>query len=76
MWYWQNLQPAGENQIFYAFCDALEVKDGVSAPAEGWGLEHALAAYGTYMSEFLNLICKRYIMNRYLICLTTMYSVW
>jgi hypothetical protein len=29
------------------------VKDGVSAPAEGWGLEHALAAWGNYSTDFL-----------------------
>jgi hypothetical protein len=32
--------------MFYAFCDALEVKDGVNAPAEGWGLDHTLQAWG------------------------------
>ena len=49
LWDWQELQPgAGPGQAFYRFCDALEVKDGVSAPAEGWGLEHALDAWGFY----------------------------
>jgi len=32
----------------FKFCDALEVKDGVSSPTSGWGLEHALLAWGNY----------------------------
>ncbi|EAU84205.2 endoprotease [Coprinopsis cinerea okayama7 len=49
LWDWQELQPgSGPGTEFYRFCDALEVKDGVSAPAEGWGLEHALEAWGLY----------------------------
>lgn len=46
---WQSLQPdSGPNQAFYQFCDALEVQDGVSAPASGWGLDYALQAWGNY----------------------------
>ena len=46
---WQSLQlDSGPNQAFYQFCDALEVKNGVSAPASGWGLDHALQAWGSY----------------------------
>ena len=46
---WQNLQPnSGPNSAFYQFCDALEVKNGVSAPASGWGLDYALPAWGNY----------------------------
>ena len=46
---WQNLQPdSGPNQSFYQFCDALEVKNGASAPAAGWGLDYALQAWGSY----------------------------
>jgi hypothetical protein len=45
LWQWQSLQvTSGPNAPFYQFCDALEVKDGKSAPQEGWGLEHALSA--------------------------------
>ena len=46
---WQEMQPnSGPGSTFFTFCDALEVKDGASAPASGWGLEHALAAWGNY----------------------------
>ncbi|KAE9409902.1 hypothetical protein BT96DRAFT_460529 [Gymnopus androsaceus JB14] len=56
---WQSLSPdTGPGAIFFEFCDALEVKDGVSAPAEGWGLEHALPAWGAFWnSTYLELIC-------------------
>lgn len=48
-WDWQSLSPnSGPNSAFYQFCDALEVKDGVSAESHGWGLDHALNAWGTY----------------------------
>ncbi|KIJ58452.1 hypothetical protein HYDPIDRAFT_119526, partial [Hydnomerulius pinastri MD-312] len=46
---WQDLQPwSGPGAMFYKFCDALEVKDGVSAPATGWGLDHAIQAWGSF----------------------------
>jgi len=49
LWDWQSLQvTTGSGGQFYRFCDALEVKDGVSASAKGWGVEHALAAWGNY----------------------------
>jgi hypothetical protein len=51
LWYWQSLQPASRGGIFYQFCDALEVKDGVSAPATGWGLEHATLAWGKWWNS-------------------------
>ncbi|RDB19887.1 putative extracellular serine carboxypeptidase [Hypsizygus marmoreus] len=52
LWDWQSLQPtSGPGAQFYRFCDALEVKDGVSAPASGWGLEHALAAWSSYFKN-------------------------
>ncbi|KAM5545186.1 hypothetical protein V8D89_001297 [Ganoderma adspersum] len=56
---WQSLQPdSGPNQAFYQFCDALEVQNGVSAPAAGWGLDLALQAWGTYWkSTFYHQIC-------------------
>lgn len=49
LWDWQDLSPtSGPGAQFFDFCDALEVKDGVSAPESGWGLDHALAAWGSY----------------------------
>ena len=49
LWDWQSLSPdSGPGQQFFEFCDALEVKNGVSAPASGWGLDHALQAWGNY----------------------------
>ncbi|KAK0233820.1 peptidase S28 [Armillaria fumosa] len=59
LWDWQNLQPtSGPNAQFYKFCDALEVKDGISAPTDGWGLEHALASWGAYFKgEYLAYLC-------------------
>ncbi|KAH9886026.1 peptidase S28 [Cubamyces lactineus] len=58
---WQNLQLApGPNDTFYSFCDALEVKDGEVAGEDGWGLEHALAAWGSYYKDgpFLQSECE------------------
>ncbi|KAG5639714.1 hypothetical protein H0H81_005897 [Sphagnurus paluster] len=59
LWDWQSLQPtSGPNAQFYRFCDALEVKDGISAPAEGWGLDHALAAWASYFKNtYYPIIC-------------------
>ncbi|KAI0938023.1 hypothetical protein AcV7_003333 [Taiwanofungus camphoratus] len=52
LWVWQDLQPdSGPGQLFFQFCDALEVKDGVSAGPQGWGLEHALQAWGSYWAN-------------------------
>ncbi|KAG6910123.1 hypothetical protein DXG01_012882 [Tephrocybe rancida] len=52
LWDWQSLQPTtGPGGAFYKFCDALEVKDGVSASAHGWGLDHALAAWSSYFKN-------------------------
>ncbi|KAI0058076.1 peptidase S28 [Artomyces pyxidatus] len=45
---WQSLQPDSGGAVFYDFCDAIEVKNGKSAPAAGWGAEHAIAAWGNY----------------------------
>ncbi|KAG8737421.1 hypothetical protein FRC10_008200 [Ceratobasidium sp. 414] len=53
----QSLQPGDFDQSFYRFCDALEVKDGVSAGPSGWGLDHALTAYGNYMKSYIPSIC-------------------
>ena len=41
------------DSVFCKFCDALEVKDGVNGPEEGWGLECALQAWGKYMTRNL-----------------------
>jgi len=49
LWDWQALQiTSGPGTRFSKFCDALEVKDGVQAPFTGWGLDHALNAWGSY----------------------------
>ena len=63
LWTWQDLSPdSGPGQDFFEFCDALEVKSGVSAPAAGWGLDHALQAWGSYWKnsfyqQSTSLIC-------------------
>ena len=46
--YWQEGSINTESVGFYGFCDALEVDNGKSAPASGWGLDHALKAWGAY----------------------------
>ena len=48
LWDWQSLSPTSGGGLFFDFCDALEVKNGVSAGPQGWGLEHALEAWGSY----------------------------
>ncbi|KAF8903046.1 peptidase S28 [Mucidula mucida] len=49
LWTWQDMQPnTGPAAAFYQFCDSLEVKDGVSASASGWGLDNAFAAWGNH----------------------------
>lgn len=46
------MQPdSGPGATFFEFCDALEVKNGVSAPAAGWGLDHALPAWSSFFSN-------------------------
>jgi len=59
LWDWQSLAPdVGPGSQFFNFCDALEVKDGVSAPAQGWGLDHALNAWGDYWkTTYLGVLC-------------------
>lgn len=57
---WQDLQPNSElsDNAFFEFCDALEVKDGENAPPQGWGLEHALQAYGSWWTNtYYQTIC-------------------
>lgn len=59
LWDWQGLSlTIGPGAQFFNFCDALEVKDSVSAPAAGWGLDHALSAWASYWSNtYLASIC-------------------
>ncbi|TFK43800.1 serine carboxypeptidase S28-domain-containing protein [Crucibulum laeve] len=59
LWDWQSLQiTSGPGSQFFNFCDALEVKNGVSASATGWGLDHALAAWGSYWTtSYLTRLC-------------------
>ncbi|KAJ3920772.1 serine carboxypeptidase S28-domain-containing protein [Lentinula edodes] len=59
LWDWQSLSPtSGPGATFFQFCDALEVKDGVNAPATGWGLDHALTAWGSFWNEtYLDALC-------------------
>ncbi|KAJ7284199.1 serine carboxypeptidase S28-domain-containing protein [Mycena rebaudengoi] len=61
MWDWQSLSlTVGPGAQFFSFCDALEVKGGVSAPATGWGLDHALAAWSSYWTTtYLAEICGK-----------------
>ncbi|KDQ15604.1 hypothetical protein BOTBODRAFT_624461 [Botryobasidium botryosum FD-172 SS1] len=46
---WQSRSPSSRRNDFTRFCDALEVKDGVTASENGWGLKHAVRAFGEYM---------------------------
>lgn len=49
LWDWQSLSPStGSEGTFFQFCDALEVKDNKTAPATGFGLAHALPAWGNF----------------------------
>ncbi|KAF8518527.1 serine carboxypeptidase S28-domain-containing protein [Hysterangium stoloniferum] len=59
LWDWQSLQPyIGPGATFFHSCDALEVKDGINAPPSGWGLTHALEAWGAYFTNtYLPAIC-------------------
>ncbi|KAI0787192.1 peptidase S28 [Irpex lacteus] len=59
LWDWQSLSPAtGTEGGFFKFCDALEVKNGQAASASGWGLTHALQAWGSYWNTtYLRSLC-------------------
>ncbi|TFY82703.1 hypothetical protein EWM64_g1305 [Hericium alpestre] len=59
LWDWQSLSPtSGPGSQFFNFCDALEVKEGKNAPASGWGLDHALTAWGSYFKNtYLSILC-------------------
>ncbi|EIW61562.1 peptidase S28 [Trametes versicolor FP-101664 SS1] len=48
LWDWQSLSPSSGYGAFHAFCDALEVKNGVSAGPKGWGVAHALPAWAAH----------------------------
>ncbi|KAG1737102.1 peptidase S28 [Suillus paluster] len=57
---WQDLQPfSGRGALFFQFCDALEVKDGVVAGPEGWGLENAISSWGNFWNTtYYNHVCN------------------
>ncbi|KAG1734459.1 peptidase S28 [Suillus paluster] len=57
---WQALQPhADPGTLFFDFCDALEVKDGVNAGPEGWGLENAIYSWGKFWNTtYYNHVCN------------------
>ncbi|KAJ7126407.1 serine carboxypeptidase S28-domain-containing protein [Mycena crocata] len=59
LWDWQGLSLShGPGAQFFNFCDAIEVRNGVNAPAAGWGLDHALDAWSSYWSTtYLDLLC-------------------
>ena len=68
LWDWQSLQVySGPGTQFYEFCDALEVKDRMASGPEGWGLEHALRAWGAYFSVSRS-ICTCHIHPLTLFC--------
>ncbi|KAG1770250.1 serine carboxypeptidase S28-domain-containing protein [Suillus occidentalis] len=56
---WQSLQPdVGPGAMFFEFCDALEVKDGVSAGPQGWGLDNAIDSWGNFWNTtYYNHVC-------------------
>jgi hypothetical protein len=54
LWTWQELSPHSGGAIFFDFCDALEVKNGISAGPNGWGLDHALDAWGNYETYYIS----------------------
>ena len=57
---WQELQLAPEltDLTFFGFCDALEVQDGANAPEGGWGVNHALPAWGSWWQNEYYPSCK------------------
>lgn len=59
LWTWQQLQSStGPNAAFFQFCDALEVTRDGNVSVRGWGLDHALAAWGSYFKDiFLGELC-------------------
>ncbi|KAL0955674.1 hypothetical protein HGRIS_001899 [Hohenbuehelia grisea] len=59
LWRYQELSPiSSPNAPFHQFCNALQMKDGVSAPPSGWGRRHALEAWGKYWrTTYLPQLC-------------------
>ena len=57
LWTWQSISPVDGREEFNAFCDSLEVKDGVAAGPGGWGLENALDAWGAYETQWVATNC-------------------
>ncbi|KAI0701175.1 peptidase S28 [Cytidiella melzeri] len=59
LWDWQSLSPdTGTEGTFFKFCDALEVKSGQVASEAGWGLDHALPAWGAFWNAtYLKSLC-------------------
>ena len=47
-WEWQEYY---QNRALDAFCDALEVKNGQVAGPNGWGVDHALKAWGKVWTD-------------------------
>jgi len=78
LWDWQSLQvTSGPGALFFQFCDALEVKDGQSATATGWGLDHALAAWSSYFKNtYLARICSGQTAEACLGTYNTSQSYW
>lgn len=46
--------------MFFRFCDALEVKNGISAGPEGWGLENAIHSWGTFWNTTYYNVGRRF----------------
>ena len=62
---WQSLQPyVGPGAMFFQFCDALEVKDGVSAGPDGWGLDNAIMAWGNFWNTTYYTFCECRVLRR------------
>ncbi|KAH9943173.1 peptidase S28 [Epithele typhae] len=58
LWDWQSLSPTAGYGTFFQFCDALEVKNGKSASAKGWGLNNALQAWSSFwVNEYYPNLC-------------------
>jgi len=58
---WERMSPStGPGAMFYQFCDALEVKDGQIADQNGWGLEHAIQAWGGFFNASYTHYSKSY----------------
>ena len=74
LWDWQSLSPTSGGGTFFEFCDALEVDaNGNHAPAAGFGLQHALSAWGSYLtntylptSKSRNVLSLAFVMLTYL----------